>query len=61
MPVEIRELVVRIEAKSQDATTTTASTNQPPHPAPTPPIDEQALVEACVEAVLRILREREAR
>jgi hypothetical protein len=52
MPVEIRELVIRAVVDPQ------ATTQRPG--APAPEIDRDALVQACVDETLRILRrERE--
>lgn len=57
MPIEIRELIIRVEA-----TPTSKAPQQPRIPRPVrEPVDEAALVERCVQVVLRVLREREER
>ena len=48
MPVEIKELIVRAVA--------TETRSETPAPSSASPDDQQALVEACVRQVLKILR-----
>jgi len=57
MPVEIRELHIRV------AVTPEAGKEVPPHgaPAPSPGADKDAVVAECVEQVLEIIRARKER
>ncbi len=56
MPIVINELVIR-------ATVGESGDGRPGAPAPrqAPPVDRKALVEACVEEVLRLLKEKKER
>ena len=53
MPVEIRELIIRavVDARQPDATTN----------APATEADREALIQACANETLRILRRRKER
>ncbi|MCK6587050.1 MAG: hypothetical protein HUU21_11475 [Polyangiaceae bacterium] len=55
MPIEIKELVIRAVAESDEERPAAAA------PAPTSAEDRQAIVEAAVKEVLRILREAKER
>lgn len=58
MPVEIKELIIRIATSSGAATT--GEGGAAGSPAPAAP-QQEAIVEACVKQVLKILEKKKAR
>jgi hypothetical protein len=59
MPVEIKELVIRM-SDSHSTSAGNASTSTGANHAPAA-VDQEAIVEACVKAVLKILEKKKAR
>lgn len=61
MPVEIREMVVKAIVPAKMIENTQEGDKNAIPQIVNDPIDQQELIEACVEAVLRILEKRERR
>jgi Family of unknown function (DUF5908) len=58
MPVEIKELIIRMNGTSNQPNGTVAGgANAPAQPTP----NQEALIEACVKEVLRILEKKKVR
>ncbi len=58
MPVEIKELIIRMNGTSNRPTSTASGgTNTPTQPTP----NQEAIIEACVKEVLRILEKKKTR
>jgi hypothetical protein len=60
MPIEIKELHIRVEVNPQQQGQAGQAGSAAPS-APAPPIDQEALIAECVERVLQILQNKKER